>query len=88
MNACQFLLSFRRHPEDNADALGNKVEQILLDLDFCGRPASIRHEGLWYCAEHYDEVQRAANCLAIEGKWHYFSCARNDSLDKNSDFAV
>jgi len=93
MNNCQFLLDFCL---TEADKFGNKQ---VVDIVECGRPASIKLEGFWYCADHFDEIQRAANCIGTNDKWRYFTCrdyrgakrvpgrAKNN-LDKNYDFGV
>ena len=75
MNNCRFVLAHGVEPPDNADAQGNKVEQHVMGVIYCERPAPIKYEGLYYCAEHFDEIHRAANCFMMNGFWHYFSCA-------------
>ena len=73
MNSCEFVLSFEKVPLNNADKFGNKIEQHIEDIVYCGRPASIKYDGLRYCADHFDEIQRAANGIVINGIWHYWS---------------
>ena len=40
---CQYVVSF--------DGGGENANPI-----FCDRPASIKFDGVWFCAEHYDLV--------------------------------
>jgi hypothetical protein len=82
MNNCQFIISFALDPPDNMDEFGDKVGQKVTDIVFCDRPASIKHDGLWYCAPHYDELCWAANGIVISGLWHYFSVPQHAFEDR------
>jgi len=54
---CQYVVSF--------DGGGENANPI-----FCDRPASIKFDGVWFCAEHYDLVMvrwnGECNCGALE----------------------
>lgn len=34
------------------------IPDYAMDAFECGSPAGIRHDGMWLCADHYDEVCR------------------------------
>jgi hypothetical protein len=34
-----------------------------MDAFECGRPAAIRHHGMWLCADHYDSVCRGESLI-------------------------
>jgi hypothetical protein len=39
----------------------------------CGKPAHIKHNGVWYCAEHYDKI--------YDGKGNYKQCGTFQAAD-------
>jgi hypothetical protein len=45
MHNCQFIIGMHGEP--------GKGPQV----DYCDRPASIKHQGFWLCPEHYDLME-------------------------------
>lgn len=46
----------------------------------CDKPAPIKHENGWLCAEHYDDME-ASFTRAADGYYHYeFGCDLGDEL--------
>jgi hypothetical protein len=35
----------------------------MLDAYECGRPAGIKHHGMWLCADHYDALRRGESLI-------------------------
>jgi hypothetical protein len=42
---CVFIVGFRMEPGEDGDPIR------------CDKPAGMQIDGLWYCAEHFDEVE-------------------------------
>lgn len=59
MNRCQFILGASGEP--------NRAPSY----EFCDAPASIKREGIWLCAEHYDEVEdgKPVNYVSKDPNW-------------------
>jgi hypothetical protein len=58
--------------------IGGHGEQRIVDsvkvgvshYDFCDAPASIKRDGVWLCAEHYDFIEgNAVNYVAQDPNW-------------------
>jgi hypothetical protein len=48
MNFCQYIVDFHMEPGEDGDPI------------FCDKPAPIKWDGCWFCADHYDEVVASA----------------------------
>jgi hypothetical protein len=70
-HSCQFIVDFHTEPGEDGDPI------------FCDAPASIKHDGAWLCAEHYDEV------IAYSRKGSYIyrqgGTFHNSALDKQAN---
>lgn len=51
---CVFILGFHMEPGEDGDPI------------FCDEPAGMQIDGLWYCAEHFDEVEEYQRTHARE----------------------
>ena len=56
---CQFILGGHGDPVNGAH------------YDYCDAPASIKREGVWLCAEHYDMVEdgKPVNYVSQDPCW-------------------
>lgn len=41
---CHFIIGFKMEPGEDGDPI------------FCDKMGSIKYDGAWFCAEHYDEI--------------------------------
>jgi hypothetical protein len=55
---CQFIVDFHMEPGEDGDPV------------FCDAPASIKYDGAWFCAEHYDLA------AALQKKREYYEAGR------------
>ena len=61
MNRCQFITGGR---------CGGPNSEPPHTYDFCDAPASIKREGVWLCAEHFDFCEEnAVNYVAKDPNW-------------------
>jgi hypothetical protein len=44
MHNCEYIVSWNTEPDGDGDPI------------YCDRPAPIKFNDAWFCAEHYDEV--------------------------------
>jgi hypothetical protein len=65
---CQYIVDFHMEPGEDGDPI------------FCDKPASIKWDGAWFCAKHYDEV------LAAEKKRDYYEAGRPVCRACNCEF--
>ena len=47
---CQYIVGFHMEPGEDGDPI------------FCDKPASIKFESAWFCADHYDDVMVCEGC--------------------------
>ena len=47
--SCQYIVDWHTEPGEDGDPI------------FCDVPASIKWDGCWYCADHYDTLVAAGN---------------------------
>lgn len=58
MHHCQYpipltMIEYEALPDDDGI-----IPDCAMHAYECGRPAGIKHHGMWLCAEHYDAVCR------------------------------
>lgn len=53
LHNCQFITGFHMEPGEDGDPI------------FCDAPAGMHIDGIWYCAEHFDEVEEYQRTQAV-----------------------
>jgi hypothetical protein len=56
MNTCEVLVNKDGLMPVEAEDPNNAGYINPPDYHECGKPASIQHNGVWYCADHYDKL--------------------------------
>jgi hypothetical protein len=72
MHCCQASLplttaEYADLPDDDGIILDRAM-----DAYDCGRPAVIKHNGTWFCADHYDAVCRGERLIQERRSQSYF----------------
>jgi len=73
MEYCQFIIDFHMEPGEDGDPI------------FCDKPAPIKYDGAWFCAEHYDLLMTSPKGGGGGGSGGGY--VYRQGMDKNTAFA-
>ena len=63
MHHCQSSLPLTMAEYDALPDRDGIISDRAMDAFECGRPAGIRHHGMWLCADHYDALCRGERLI-------------------------
>jgi hypothetical protein len=63
MHCCQASLPLTMAEYEALPDRDGIISDRAMDAYECGRPAVIRHNGTWFCANHYDAVCRGERLI-------------------------